>query len=282
MGADAATYLPTWNRKKKPWPELPMLAQQTASGLIAHDESCWWNVSNTHIVPGDRLFLLKTGDAPVGIFGAGRSRSYSDKTRPHWDEARAAQGDTVNFVDADWEVLLDPAAEQLLTEAAIRARAPGLPDHLWNPLSSGNIIENAVAKEIENAWADHILKVRGIPPSPVLKGEPDELEFSEGKELWRLHRTHERDQNFPRLAKAAAKKRGEEIICCICKFDFFERYGEIGRDFIECHHTIPVSELKPGMKTKLGDVVPVCSNCHRMLHRRRPWLTIDNLKMLLS
>jgi predicted HNH restriction endonuclease len=65
-------------------------------------------------------------------------------------------------------------------------------------------------------------------------------------------------------------------------YRFFARYGDIGKDFIECHHVIPVSELKPGMKTKLSDVVLVCSNCHRMLHRKRPWIRVDDLKALLK
>jgi hypothetical protein len=42
------------------------------------------------------------------------------------------------------------------------------------------------------------------------------------------------------------------------------------------------SELDYGMRTKLADVVLVCSNCHRMLHRRRPWLGIEGLKALLQ
>ncbi len=44
----------------------------------------------------------------------------------------------------------------------------------------------------------------------------------------------------------------------------------IGSDFIEGHHTVPISELKGEVKTKVKDVALVCSNCHRMLHRRRP------------
>jgi len=49
----------------------------------------------------------------------------------------------------------------------------------------------------------------------------------------------------------------------------------LGRGFIQAHHTIPVSELRKESKTKVRDIALVCSNCHRMLHRRRPWLRID-------
>ena len=60
------------------------------------------------------------------------------------------------------------------------------------------------------------------------------------------------------------------------------QFTAIGEDFIEGHHTIPVSEMKPNHKTKPEEIAMVCSNCHRMLHRKRPWLSIDKLKELIK
>jgi predicted HNH restriction endonuclease len=40
--------------------------------------------------------------------------------------------------------------------------------------------------------------------------------------------------------------------------------------------------LRAGSKTRAADIALVCSNCHRMLHRRRPWLTMSDLKTLLT
>ena len=59
-------------------------------------------------------------------------------------------------------------------------------------------------------------------------------------------------------------------------------YGLIGEDFIECHHTLPVSELTPDSKTRIEDIALLCANCHRMVHRRRPWLRIEDLRKLLQ
>jgi putative restriction endonuclease len=64
-------------------------------------------------------------------------------------------------------------------------------------------------------------------------------------------------------------------------FDFRVRYGEIGKDFIECHHTIPASQLPANAKTRIEDVVLICSNCHSMIHRRRPWLNISRIRELI-
>lgn len=66
-------------------------------------------------------------------------------------------------------------------------------------------------------------------------------------------------------------------------FCFVTGVGVIrGEGFIECHHTIPVSELGPGQKTKLRDLVLLCSNCHRMVHSARPWLSVEELQECLK
>lgn len=40
--------------------------------------------------------------------------------------------------------------------------------------------------------------------------------------------------------------------------------------------------MAEGEETKIEDIAIVCSNCHRMLHRKRPWLSINELKQLLT
>ncbi|WP_017732748.1 HNH endonuclease [Nafulsella turpanensis] len=105
--------------------------------------------------------------------------------------------------------------------------------------------------------------------------------FPEGKLVERIHRNRERNSA---LIEQAKKKYQEEndgrVPCQVCEFDFQKEYGEVGKDFIEAHHTIPVSEMPNGYKTKIGEIVFVCSNCHKMLHRKRPWLKITDLKKI--
>ena len=59
------------------------------------------------------------------------------------------------------------------------------------------------------------------------------------------------------------------MFCEICGFSFVDKYGDIGKDFIEAHHIKPVSEMKEGESTNINDLVMVCSNCHSMIHRRK-------------
>ena len=87
------------------------------------------------------------------------------------------------------------------------------------------------------------------------------------------------------MVKRAKEKRLEErgdLECDVCGFNFFDSYGDLGEGYIECHHTKPVSELQPDEKTKLKDIALVCANCHRMLHRKRPWLSILQLRSLIQ
>lgn len=53
-------------------------------------------------------------------------------------------------------------------------------------------------------------------------------------------------------------------------------------DYIECHHVVPLSALQKGAQTKLKDLSLVCANCHRMIHRRKAWLTMEALRKLLE
>lgn len=55
--------------------------------------------------------------------------------------------------------------------------------------------------------------------------------------------------------------------CSVCGLDFEKMYGELGRGFIHVHHIVPISTI--GQEYKLDpvkDLVPVCPNCHAMLH----------------
>jgi 5-methylcytosine-specific restriction protein A len=109
-----------------------------------------------------------------------------------------------------------------------------------------------------------------------------EEDFPEGKILYRLHRVRERNKELVKKAKEKRRKEAGGFNCDICGFNFFKTYGDIGADYIECHHTKPLSELENGEKTNVKDLALVCANCHRMLHRKRPWLSIEQLKQLIK
>ncbi|WP_339456405.1 HNH endonuclease [Pseudomonas sp. EA_65y_Pfl1_P120] len=106
--------------------------------------------------------------------------------------------------------------------------------------------------------------------------------FPEGKIVERKHAARERNAALVKSAKEAYKKLNKRLFCQACDFDFEKVYGERGSDYIEAHHIVPVSDMVASQKTKITDIAMVCSNCHRILHRSRPWLTVDQLKELIA
>jgi 5-methylcytosine-specific restriction enzyme A len=107
--------------------------------------------------------------------------------------------------------------------------------------------------------------------------EPEIAEAIEGALVTRLHRTRERDPEIVRKKKADALKRHRKLSCDACGFDFAARYGARGEGYIECHHVQPLS-ASAERTTRLADLALLCANCHRMIHARAPWLSMDELR----
>lgn len=104
---------------------------------------------------------------------------------------------------------------------------------------------------------------------------------SEGRVLTRLHRYRERNRKLVNRKKQQRLNENRKLVCEACDFDFEATYGRRGDGFIEAHHTKPVSELGDGHRTRLEELVLLCANCHRMVHSRRPWLSLMELKELI-
>lgn len=117
-----------------------------------------------------------------------------------------------------------------------------------------------------------------------LINEEDDREFEvrEGSVIYKLHKYRERD------SKIIFKKKENEFLklgrlpCEACTFDFYKKYGQLGYKYIECHHRTPLSEFSSTSKTTLRDLALVCSNCHRMLHRKVDTLSVEGLRNLLA
>jgi 5-methylcytosine-specific restriction protein A len=95
-------------------------------------------------------------------------------------------------------------------------------------------------------------------------GIPDGIAVTETRK-YVYHRKIERNRTAARQAKKFHGTR-----CQACDLDFAERYGEIGKGFIEAHHLRPIATLEEGVPVKYdvaADFAVLCSNCHRMIHR---------------
>ena len=71
--------------------------------------------------------------------------------------------------------------------------------------------------------------------------------------------------------------------CAVCSFDFEKFYGSIGENYIHVHHIVPLTEIKKEYKLDpVKDLIPVCPNCHAIIHKTRPALTVEQLKEHLA
>ncbi len=112
--------------------------------------------------------------------------------------------------------------------------------------------------------------------------DEDEAEAEEGAILTRVHKHRERSSKLRGMKLAQVEKETGRLACEACDLDFGERYGSHGAGFIEVHHIRAVHTLLPGERTKLADLALLCSNCHRMVHVRRPWLSVERLREILE
>ena len=90
--------------------------------------------------------------------------------------------------------------------------------------------------------------------------------YEEGKVISEQHLRHERNPINRELCLLA---KGHK--CSVCGFLFEDKYGQIGNEFIEVHHIKPVSIMDEDyVVDPINDLVPLCSNCHSMIHQKNP------------
>ncbi|MFA4935500.1 MAG: HNH endonuclease [Candidatus Methanoperedens sp.] len=112
--------------------------------------------------------------------------------------------------------------------------------------------------------------------------EDEALTFAEGKELYRMHRSFERNPALASLAKERKLAYEGDLLCEVCGVSFRAFYVEYGAGYIEAHHVIPVSQMKGEAITRIEDIALLCSNCHRVIHRVKPLLSVQELKKIVS
>lgn len=148
--------------------------------------------------------------------------------------------------------------------------------------STGVTLTNAASsmgRYLHGGEAQQLLTSIGSSLPPVTTGE-DET-FVEGAELLRMHRQRERNRKAIARKKAKVLASTKCLGCEVCGFDFSAFYGSLGSDYAECHHRLPISQIVGEYKLKLSDLAIVCSNCHRMLHRR-PFHSIPQLRTVIE
>ena len=89
---------------------------------------------------------------------------------------------------------------------------------------------------------------------------------------------------FERSAKARkACIQHHGLNCAVCGFNFETTYGPLGEDFIHVHHIVPIGVIGTEYSVDpIKDLIPICPNCHAMIHRENPTLTIEEMKRIAN
>ncbi|OGF66369.1 MAG: hypothetical protein A2Y62_12375 [Candidatus Fischerbacteria bacterium RBG_13_37_8] len=108
--------------------------------------------------------------------------------------------------------------------------------------------------------------------------EAEKLEAIEGIKKYRYEAVF-RSRNCKLIEE---KKRCSDYRCEVCKMRFVDVYGKIGEKYIIAHHIRPIGQRESGQVTRIDDIALVCSNCHDMLHREDPPMSIDDLYLKMT
>ena len=109
-------------------------------------------------------------------------------------------------------------------------------------------------------------------------GESIKTFKEEGKPYETITKKYERSQ-----INRAACIEIHGLCCKVCGILFKEKYGEIGSDFIHVHHLEPLSTMEESYCVDpANDIIPVCPNCHAMMHRKNPPYTPEELNSLIE
>lgn len=163
------------------------------------------------------------------------------------------------------------------------------PDYRGRP-TNGNRLDRQVLQDFladpqgmrEQAAAIRATLLGWDEDEPALPDpDYDDLGTEEGGVLLKEHLKRERDPKLRARKIDSVMRRGQALACEGCGFDFHRAYGERGRGYIECHHRTPLG-VSGKVKTRLDDLALVCSNCHRMIHRTKNWLTVEQLQALVE
>jgi hypothetical protein len=106
-------------------------------------------------------------------------------------------------------------------------------------------------------------------------------QIMEGRRLLKLHKFWERKPQIVKRKKQSVLQATGLLLCEACGFNFAAVYGGLGEGFAECHHRWPLAEYDAEAPTCLEDLAVVCANCHRMLHRSRLAMNVEDLQALI-
>ncbi|MGZ5031292.1 MAG: HNH endonuclease [Methylobacter sp.] len=152
--------------------------------------------------------------------------------------------------------------------------------HALNKLSKTEYITKLDYRPSPTGYGNSIIRYWAFTTSE--QDYPDEIQnpdaVTEGSKTTVVVNKYERNSG---ARYKCIKKWG--VNCVVCNFNFENIYGDRGAGFIHVHHLVPLSEVGEEYQLDpIKDLRPVCPNCHAMLHRTIPAISVEQLIDLLK
>ena len=266
---DMNTFLFAWNPNRWDWVDLEESVNHLET--VGYVERRWSCGNSKSIKKGDRIFLTRLGEEPRGIMGSGYAKS-SYYVAPHWD---GTEGKNSNYIDIEFDILINPKNNILFDKESLESIDPNKVQQ-WFPQQSGISIKQEVVDALESNWFNFIKENKYIKKNFFSNDVVTDIKetFREGKSKDVIQTRYERN---PEARKRCLSHYGHS--CKVCDFNFEHHFNEIGKGFIHVHHINQISEIGREYEIDpLKDLIPVCPNCHAMIHSKRPAFTIEEIK----
>lgn len=268
------TFLFAWNPSRWDWVDLQKCIEHLET--VGYVERRWSCGNSKSIRKGDRVFLIRLGNEPKGIMGSGYAKS-SFYAAPHWD---GTANKITNYVDIEFDVLINPKDNKLFDKEYLEGIDKNNSQE-WFPQQSGISIKNEVIESLESNWFNFIKENKYIKNSFVSNDVITNVKktFREGKSNDVIQTRYERNPE----ARKRCLSYYNDYSCVVCKFNFEQHFGKVGKGYIHVHHINQMSEIgKEYEIDPIKDLVPVCPNCHAMIHSKRPAFTIEEIKEVIK
>lgn len=119
-------------------------------------------------------------------------------------------------------------------------------------------------KRLIERMVEFVVTINTALSKAKIKQDAEIYKAVENRKSVQRHVQRERNSHLVVL-----RKQHDDYQCQVCGFDYSKMYGELGIDFAEAHHIIPLSRNDKQRLTTIDDLITVCANCHRMLHRMK-------------
>ena len=240
----------------------------------------YWSTptNQREIAIGDRAFIWRSGELS-GLVAIGTIKELpvprSDVQTPEalGDDLWVSQQDEPSGVKVGIEIEeVRLTLEEGLFAREILKNHPVISKNriITNPVGTVFRLNSEEVKVLVNLWETGY-------------SEDNKTGFSvtEGALQLKSHYRRERSRKLISLKKEQYKNLNGLLRCEICGLSFVEIYPKsLGEDFIEVHHKTPLSRIENVVRTTLNDLLLVCANCHRMIHRTKDCDL--NLELLLN